>query len=282
MSEYQASPLVEGLAFPESPRWHAGYFWFTDQHARQVARVDNQGRLEVVLETEDLPGGLGWMPDGAMLVVFMTRRQIMRWDGSELSLFADLSMFASFHCNDMVVDQVGRVYAGNFGFDLHGGAAVASAELILIDTDGSISVLTNDVIFPNGSVISADNQTLIVAETFAHRLSAFSIKDDGRISDGAVWADLGKRTPDGICLDQEHSIWVASPGTREVIRIHKGGRVVDRCETTGTPYACMLGGEERSTLYLCTSESDDPALARSLKSGRIETATVSIPGAGLP
>lgn len=281
MKTYHGKVLVDGLAFPEAPRWHQGCFWFTDQHAQQVFRIDASGTLHSVLETADKPGGLGWLPDGSLLVVYMTRRQIMRWDGRHLTLYADLSGHASFHCNDMVVDQQGRIYVGNFGFDLHAGAAQSTAELILVDTDRQIEVLSSDILFPNGSVITTDNQ-LIVAETFAHRLTLFELNAAGRITASNLWADLQAMTPDGICLDQEGHIWVASPGTRQVIRVKQGGAMIEACTTTGTPYACMLGGDDRTTLYICTSESDDPQLAARLRSGRIETAQVSVAGAGLP
>jgi sugar lactone lactonase YvrE len=282
MTDYQAAVLLEHLAFPEGPRWHQGQFWFTDQHARQVCRVSRQGGLEVMIETDDLPGGLGWLPDGSLLVVYMTRRQIMRWDGVGLELYADLSRHASFHCNDLLVDPAGRIYAGNFGFDLHGGAEQAPAELLLVDTDGSVHLLSDQVIFPNGAVMTPDQRQLIVAETFGHCLTAFSLDQRGRVSGSALWADLGDRTPDGICLDRQGMIWVASPATREVIRVQQGGAIVDRCATIGTPYACTLGGPQRRDLYLCTSETDDPNQALAHRSGRIEYVTVAVGGAGYP
>jgi sugar lactone lactonase YvrE len=197
-------------------------------------------------------------------------------------VYADLSPYASFHCNDMLVDPAGRVYAGNFGFDLHGGAAETPAELLLVDTDGGVQLLSDQVIFPNGAVMTQDRRQLIVAETFAHRLTGFSLDQQGRVEHSSLWADLGDRTPDGICLDQQGMIWVASPATREVIRVQQGGAIVDRCATIGTPYACMLGGTQRRTLYLCTSESDDPDKALASRSGRIEYVEVAVGGAGYP
>ena len=281
MTYYDSSIVVEGLAFPEGPRWHEGAFWFTDQHARRVYKLDINNNLEIVLETDDLPGGLGWLPDSSLLIVYMTRRQIMKWDGQQLSVYADLSDHASFHCNDMVVDIEGRIYAGNFGFNLHAGDSQVPAELILVDVNRAISVQSRDVIFPNGSVITPDNR-LIVAETFANRLTEFSLDADGYIKSSSTWAELDDMTPDGICLDEDEGIWVASPGTNQVIRVKHGGNKVDYCKTLGTPYACMLGGEDKRTLYVCTSESDDPKKAAQIKSGRIEVAEVEYSGAGLP
>ena len=282
MTAYHSRTIVEGLAFPEAPRWRTGRLWFTDQHARAILAMDPAGERETIATTEDLPGGLGWLPDGRVLVVFMTQRRVMQLTGDGLAEYADLSTQASFHCNDMVVDAAGRAYVGNFGFDLHGGGEIAPAEIIRIDQDGIVEVFAPDVVFPNGSVITPSGDTLLVAETFAHRISAFGLDARGRVASRRLWADLGEHTPDGICMDAEGALWVASPGTKTLFRVAKGGAILDRCATRGTPYACMLGGEDRRTLYICTSETDDPQQAAKQKSGRIERATVAVAGAGLP
>jgi sugar lactone lactonase YvrE len=282
MTNYRTGVTASALAFPEGPRWHDGCFWFTDQHAHSINRIDSDGQMQLVACTDDLPGGLGWLPDDSLLVVYMTQRRIMRLSGDRLVPYADLSGHASFHCNDMVVDRQGRVYAGNFGFDLHGGAALRPAEIVLVDTDGRIELFAGDVVFPNGSVITPRGDRLLVAETFAHRISEFQLDAAGRMQSRAVWAQLGKATPDGICLDAQDNIWVASPGTGEVIRVQRGGVILDRCTTVGTPYACTLGGNDRRTLHVCTSETDNPSIAAQLKSGRIERVEVAVPGAGLP
>ena len=276
------SILLEGLAFPEAPRWHDSRLWFTDQHARQVSAVNLDGHSQCIVQTDDLPGGLGWLPDGTPLVVGMTSRKVYRIEQRKLVLHADLSELAAFHCNDMVVDTRGRAYVGNFGYDLHGGAPVSPANLVLVEADGRCSVAARNLVFPNGCVISADGLTLIVADTFASRLSAFRIDDNGMLSEQRIWADLGRATPDGICLDAEGAIWVASPVTREVIRVEQGGKVLSRIHPLGVPYACMLGGPKRQTLFVLTSETDDPALAKQMKSGRVEVIDVSVEGAGLP
>lgn len=282
MNTYTAEIAADGHAFPEGPRWHEGRLWFTDQHALTVHALDAEGRLETLAETTDLPGGLCWLPDGTTLVVYMTERRLMRLVGRKLDEYANLSAHASFHCNDVVADTVGRVYAGNFGFDLHGGAEVSDAEIVMVDIDGAVSIFARDVVFPNGSVITPDGTTMLVAETFAQRISAFEFDADGRMRARSVWAELGDATPDGICLDAEGAVWVASPGTNELFRVLQGGEVVARCETTGTPYACMLGGDDRRRLYICTSETDDPTDAVRLRTGRIEQVKVGVGGAGLP
>ncbi len=282
MKNYETEISATGLAFPEGPRWHEDRLWFTDQHARRIYAMQTAGALQTVADTSDLPGGLGWLPDGTLLVVYMTQRRIMRLSGTELHPYADLSQHARFHCNDMVVDAVGRVYAGNFGFDLHGGQAMCATEIVLVDSDGTIEPFATDVVFPNGSVITPDGRQLLVAETFARRISAFDLNRDGRLQSRRVWAELGEATPDGICLDREGALWVASPGSGELIRVKQGGVILARCTTRGTPYACMLGGYERRTLFVCSAETDDPDLAAERESGRIEQVEVAVPGAGRP
>ena len=282
MTTYPSTIIAEGLAFPEAPRWHAGRLWLTDQHARAILAVDPAGECETIAPTEDLPGGLGWLPDGRILVVFMTQQRVMQLTAEGLAEYADLSALASFHCNDMVVDARGRAYVGNFGFDLHGGGEVEPAEIVRIDQDRRVEVFARDVVFPNGSVITPSGDTLLVAETFAHRISAFGLDARGRVASRQLWVDLGRHTPDGICMDAEGAVWVASPGTKSLFRVEQGGAILDRCTTRGTPYACMLGGEDRRTLYICTSETDDPQEAAKERSGRIEQVRVAIAGAGLP
>lgn len=282
MTLYRTSPLIDGLAFPEGPRWHDGRLWFTDQHARTINTVTPAGEHAIIARTDDLPGGLGWLPDGTLLVVYMTRRCIMRLDGEHLSLHADLTELASFHCNDMLVDPAGRAYVGNFGFDLHGGADVDTAELIQVEPDGQARAVDRSLVFPNGSAITPDGRHLLVAETFGHRIRAFELDESGVTGRNDVWAELDTMTPDGLCLDADEALWIASPGTETLVRVKRGGAVLDRCETVGTPYACMLGGDDRRTLFVCTSETDDPAEAANRRSGRIESTRVATPGAGLP
>ncbi len=271
--------LLDGLMFPEGPRWHQNKLWFTDQHARQIKTVDMNGNSQLITELSDLPGGLGWLPDGRLLVVSMCNRQLLVLEHEELSLFADLSELASFHCNDLLVDQQGRSYVGNFGYDLHGGAALSTAEIILVSPEGKPKVVSTEVIFPNGMVITPDGNALIVAETFASRLSSFSIQSDGSLGKRKLWADLDGAFPDGICLDRENGIWVACPNRGDVIRVEQGGVVTDRVEAIGNAYACMLGGTEQNILFVLTSETYDPEEAARACSGRIEVVGVSVPGA---
>ncbi len=161
MAEHETTTLVDGRAFPEGPRWHEGRLWFSDQHTAEVVAVDADGTVETVVEVPNGPSGLGWRPDGTLLVVSMRDRRLLRYDGTSLTEVADLSALAPFHCNDMVVDARGRAYVGNFGFDLDGGGAFATTVLVRVDPDGSAHVAAGDLAFPNGTVITPDGTTLV-------------------------------------------------------------------------------------------------------------------------
>jgi len=274
--------LLDGLRFPEGPRWRDDRLWFSDMHAGVVLAVDLAGRVETIVAVPHEPSGLGWLPDGRLLVVSMQDRRLLRLDPSGLALVADLSPFASFHCNDMVVDAQGRAYVGNFGFDLHGKAPVAPANLVLVHPDGRAEVAAKDLLFPNGTVITPDGRTLIVGESYGARLTAFDVAGDGRLANRRVWAQLaGGAVPDGICLDAEGAVWVASPTTNEFLRVREGGAVAARLPVDRSAIACMLGGPERRTLFLCTSRAHDPAQTGA-REARIETIEVDVPGAGWP
>jgi sugar lactone lactonase YvrE len=273
--------LIDGLRFPEGPRWREGRLWFSDMHARQVLAVDLDGRTEVVVTVPGDPSGLGWLPDGRLLVVSMRDRRLLRLDPEGLALVADLSGLAPFHCNDMVVDARGRAYVGNFGFDLHGGQAPVATGLALVLPDGRARVAAADLRFPNGTVITPDGRTLIVAESFGARLTAFDVAEDGSLANRREWARMVRAVPDGICLDAEGALWVASPVGGAVLRLREGGEVTHRIEVEHEAFACMLGGPERRTLFLCTAAHSDPSRTHE-RTGRIEWVEVDVPGAGLP
>ena len=274
--------LLDGLIFPEAPRWHDGRLFFSDMLAARVMTVDMDGNSELVAEVPGQPSGLGWLPDGRMLVVSMTDRRLLRLDPDELSVVADLRQLASFHCNDMVVDGQGRAYIGNFGFDLIGQQSFSPAEIVLVTPDGQTRVVAKDMAFPNGTVITPDG-TLIIAETFAARLTAFDIEADSSLTKRREWARLEGAFPDGICLDAEGAIWFASPeGRSGVMRVCEGGKVTHHIKVSTKAYACMLGGPDGRTLFVLTAETISPGGARAKASGRIETVRVQIPGAGLP
>lgn len=275
--------LLDGLRFGEGPRWHDGKLYFSDMHANHVMTVDLEGRSSIVCEVPNNPSGLGWLPDGTMLVVSMTDRKLMRMErGGALRVHADLSKLAPFHCNDMVVDSKGRAYVGNFGYDLHKGETARGTVLIMVTLEGKARVVAEDLMFPNGSVITPDGRTLVVGESFGRRLTAFDIGADGSLANRRVWADLGNNVPDGIALDAEGAIWVASPMSSEVIRVKEGGEVTERIKVATDAFACMLGGADRKTLFVLTSASSDPEACRANATGKIEITKVEVPGAGLP
>ena len=274
--------LLEGLFFPEGPRWRDGRLWFSDFYAHEVVAVDPAGRRETIVSVPNQPSGLGWLPDGRLLVVSMIDRKLMRLDPDGLHEAADLSSLATWHCNDMVVDADGRAYVGNFGFDHHNNAPHRAANLVRADPDGSVHLAASDLLFPNGSVITPDGKTLIVGETRGNRLTAWDKHADGSLHNRRVWADLGQGFPDGICLDVEGAIWVADPRNRECIRVPEGGRVSARISTGERgSFACMLGGDDRRTLYICTALASGPKAAAA-RTGCIEHARVEVPGAGWP
>lgn len=278
-------PYICGLAFPEAPRWHDGALWFSDFYDHRVCRVAAEGRAETMAEVPGQPSGLGWLPDGRLLVVSMLDRRLLRLDPDGLAEVADLSAFAPAPCNDMLVDGQGRAYIGNFGFDLPGRAPFAPTSLLLVTPDGSMRVVAEDMHFPNGMVLTPDGLTLIVAESYGQRLTAFHVKGDGSLERRRVWAQLEGRGvgPDGICLDAEGAVWLASPASREVLRVREGGAVTHRIATKDQPVACMLGGADRKTLFVLTGRVlVTPEQSRAQRSGMIHTMHVEVPGAGLP
>jgi sugar lactone lactonase YvrE len=277
------STLLDGLTFPEGPRWHDGRLWFSDFYTQRVLAVSPGGTVETILEVPQRPSGLGWAPDGALLVVSMLDRRLLRVEHGTTRVLADLSAVATGPCNDMVVDGRGRAYVGNFGYDRHKGEPPRTACLARVDPDGRVTRAAEDLFFPNGTVITPDGRTMIVGETQGHRLTAFDVASDGALSNRRVWAQLDDAVfPDGICLDAEGAVWVSDARGFALLRVREGGKI-DGTVSTGSRYAfaCMLGGADRRTLFVCTSTGSGPAMADK-RDGAIETARVDVPGAGLP
>ncbi|HEY5071329.1 MAG TPA: SMP-30/gluconolactonase/LRE family protein [Caulobacteraceae bacterium] len=275
--------LLDGLAFPEGPRWRAGELFFSDMHAHEVLAMTPAGERRTVFRHDGPVSGLGWLPDGRMLIVSMADRRLLRLEADgRASVHADVSGIAAHNANDMVVDAHGRAFVGNFGFVYPGGEPKA-ARLARADPDGSVREAADGLMFPNGTVITPDGRTLVVAESFAGRLTAFDVGADGALSNRREWARLeGGAVPDGICLDAEGAIWIASPMTNEALRVREGGEVTRRVKTDRGAFACMLGGEDRRTLFLLTAQGSDPEKCQALRTGRIEAIGVEVPGAGLP
>lgn len=260
--------VVDGLAFPESLRWHDGSLFASDIFGGVVLGPDG-----VLVEVPARPSGLGWLPDGRLLVVAMRDRAVLVVDGGRAEVWADLSSLAAGDCNDMLVDDAGRAYVGNFGYDYAAGAARRPADLVLVRPDGAATVAARDVWFPNGMVLADQGSTLLVAETPAERITAFTRGADGTLHDRRVWADLGGARPDGISLDAEGGLWVASPGTGELLRVLEGGQVTDRLDPPqGQAQGCLVVGDE---LYACSTPTHDLDEALRRRAGRIDVLQLS-------
>jgi sugar lactone lactonase YvrE len=286
----RTEPFVDSLCFSECPRWHENRLWFSDFYDSAVFSVDPAGRRRLEVEVPGQPAGLGWLPDGRLLAVSRLERRLYRRepDGT-LAVHGELHPWATFHANDMVVTAGGRAYVGNFGFDLEafyaGGPdapAFTKAPIIRVDPDGRTEVATPTLSFPNGMVIFPGGRLLVVGESFAGRMTAFDIASDGTLSGQRVWAKLEGVAPDGCCLDAEGCIWIANAGGPECVRVTQGGEVVDRVMTEEPCFACMLGGEDRRRLYCVIGPTSNPPDVDGLSLGRIVSARVAVPGAGLP
>jgi sugar lactone lactonase YvrE len=273
--------LIDGGTFFEAPRWHQGRWWVSDFYSHKVMSVTHDGVVQEEFEIDDQPSGLGWLPDGSLLVVGMKNRTVIRRDlKGRLSPYADLSQVLVGHANDMVVTRDGQAYVGSFGFDLMAGEDPRLSRLARIAPDGSISVAADGLAFPNGCVISADGSMLVVAETFGCALTAFRIDPSGSLTEKRTWAQLAPRpklgrfedsmlqvavAPDGCALDAEGAIWVADVMGNRLLRVAEGGAVLDELEGPegGGVFACMLGGYEGHTLLVCCSKGSRSVLARS-------------------
>jgi sugar lactone lactonase YvrE len=281
---YKLETVLDGLSFGEAPRWHNGQLYFSDIYAHRVEVLGLDGIRQTVATFAGPVSGLGWLPDGRLLVVSMHDKCVLRGekDGG-FAVHADLSPIATGFANDMVVTSNGTAFVGNFGFSLHPPGMPRTAVLAKISLDGSVSVAATDLAFPNGMVITPDGATIVVAESRGRRLTAFNLAPDGVLSDRREWAALPEGAfPDGICLDEEGAIWVASPSTCEVLRMLEGGEVTERIASSQQAIACMLGGTSRRTLFILTAESRDPGFCRANHTARIEAVTVPVAGAGLP
>jgi sugar lactone lactonase YvrE len=291
-------PLISGLSFTECPRWHGGRLYFSDFYTRRVLAVGLDGAIDTIAEIPGRPSGLGFLPDDRMLIVSMRDRKIMRreLDGSLIE-HADLSHLAPWHLNDMLVDRHGRAWVGNFGFDLMGGDKVTTTNLISVDEDGCATVAAVGLGFPNGMVLTPNGRTLIVAETTMNRLSAFEVASSG-LSRRRTWAAFGKTptsrnfdelfaqldvAPDGICLDAEGAVWVADAKHRRCIRVAEGGHILEELTTDGLgAFACMLGGSNGRTLFVCVAPTFHEEEASTNHHAAIWMTTVDVPRAGLP
>lgn len=276
--------VVDGVDFGEAPRWHDGRLWYSDFYQRAIYSVGSDGDRRVECsDLPDRPSGLGWMPDGSLLVVFMTSRKVMRDVGAgKLAEHADLSAIAEWHCNDMVVAANGNAYVGNFGFDLEASVEFAPATLALVRPDGSVAAAATGMRFPNGSVITPDGSTLIVGESRGGDYVAFTIEDDGTLTGRRVWATIEGTAPDGCTLDAAGGIWFSDARGSQVIRVEEGGAVTDRVATPQRTFACMLGGDDGRSLYALCAPGSHPDEVEGKAAGAIHAMRVEHPHAGRP
>lgn len=276
--------LMTGLVFGESPRWHDDRLWFSDWGAQEVIAVDLEGKSEVITRIQSFPFCIDFLPDGRLLVVSARDRLLLRRepDGS-LVTYADLRSLSDHPWNEIVVDGRGNAYLNNIGFDFPGGE-FATGIVALVTPDGSAREVADGVAFPNGMVVTPDNSTLILAESYGKRLTAFDIAADGGLSNRRVWADLGDGAPDGICLDAENAIWYGDVPNKRCVRVREGGEVLQTIDLDRGCFACALGGADMRTLFLVAREWHGmTSMAGSeARTGQVLTVEVGVPGIGWP
>jgi len=275
--------LLTGLVFGESPRWHDDRLWFSDMGAQQVVAVDLEGDSEVIARVPAMPMGIGWLPDGRLLIVSARDGRLLRRepDGS-LVTHADLTSLGEHPWGDMVVDGRGNAYVGNIGFDFPGGE-FATGIVALVTPDGSARQVADGVAFANGMAVTPGNSTLILAESYANRLTAFDIAADGGLSNRRVWADLGGGVPDGICLDADNAVWYGDVPNQRCVRVREGGAVLATIDLDRGCFACALGGVDNSTLFLMAAEYSAASMAGDAPpTGQVLTVAAPAPGVGWP
>ncbi|HEY9320831.1 sugar lactone lactonase YvrE [Achromobacter deleyi] len=299
MPKRELSVLASGYTYLEGLRWHEDRLWASDFYTEQVIAVDLQGKVEQICRVPQQPSGLGWLPDGRLLISSMKDRKVLRRepDGT-LAVHADLSALTGGPINDMVVDAQGRAYVGNFGFDLMAGAPVATTTLVRVDTDGVAQVVADGLCFPNGSFITPDGKTLIVNETFGNRISEFDIQPNGALGARRDWADFGALPdsddlsvliaasaigPDGGALDADGALWVADAIGKRIVRVERGGKILEQIDTGEFGiFAAALGGPDGRTLFMAAAPDFIEANRRAKPEARILTTRVDVPHAGRP
>lgn len=277
--------LVAGLAMGESPRWHDGRLWVSDMGASELVVVDLDGTSEVVARVPDGLMGIAFLPDGRLLLDTMFGGRLLRQepDGT-LVTHADLSGLAVHPWSDLIVDGRGNAYVGNLGFDFPAGAPFAPGMLVLVTPDGAARQVADDLAFPNGIAVTPDNASLIVAESYGHRLTAFDIAADGSLRNRRVWAELGDGYPDGICIDADNTVWYADVPNQRCVRVREGGAVLQTIAVDRGCFACTLGGADGRTLFVTaaawSNTADEPG--GEARSGQVLTVRAPAPGAGWP
>jgi sugar lactone lactonase YvrE len=283
MTGIEPNTILDGGRYFEGPRWHAGRLWFVDCMERTLLSLDASGKREQHARLEDdTPCGLGVLPDGRLIVLTMFRKRLMAYADGKLSLHADLSKVATGTIDDMIVDGLGRAYVGDLGFDLPPPPdRGAVGRIILVMPGGDMRVVAEGLRFPNGIAVSGDNSRLVVAEMDGGCLADYDIAPDGSLNFRQRFGAM--KSPDGICLDRDGAVWVASFEEDAFIRIDRDGRELQRIEVPGRrALACVLGGAERRTLFCLSAATSYEELRQRKSSARIDTVDVEIPGAGYP
>jgi sugar lactone lactonase YvrE len=276
--------LMTGISFGESPRWHDGRLWFADWGAEELIAVDVNGNSEVIAPVHSFPFCIDWLPDGTLLVVSGRDRSVLRM-GADRSLgtYVDLRPLSDKGWNEIVVDGRGNAYVNGGGFDLMAGEPFAPGIVALVTPDGCARQVADGIAFPNGMAVTPDNRTLIVAESYGGRLTAFTIDDDGSLDDRRVWADFGDAAPDGVCIDATGAVWYADVPHRCCVRVAEGGEVLNRIELDRGCFSCALGGDDGRTLFMVTREwNGTGAVSGEPLTGQLVTARAPEPGAGWP
>jgi sugar lactone lactonase YvrE len=275
--------LMTGIAFGESPRWHDDRLWFSDWGTQEIIAVDLEGESEVIVRVPSFPFCIDFLPDGRLLIVSASDRLLLRREpDGPLVTHADLSTLSEHPWNDIVVDGQGNAYIGNIGFDFP-EAEFAPGTLALVTPHGSARQVADGVAFPNGIVVTPDNSTLIVAESYANRLTAFDITADGSLSNRRMWAELGGGVPDGICLDAEGAVWYGDVPNKRCVRVREGGEVLQTIDLDRGCFACMLGGPDGKTLFMVAQEwSGMESTAEEERTGQLLASPAPAAGAGWP
>jgi sugar lactone lactonase YvrE len=274
--------LLSGLRVGESPRWHDGRLWFAHWGASEVITVDDHGSSELMARPPSPFFSIDWLPDGRLLIISGRRLLRREFDGS-IDVHVELADISEYGWNEIVVDGRGNIYLNNPGFDLMSGQAPKLGSIGLVTPEGVARPAAHGLAFPNGMAVTADNSTLIVAESYARQLSAFDIAEEGGLSNRRVWADLDEGVPDGICLDAEEAVWYADVPNQRCVRVREGGQVLQSIEIDRGCFACMLGGDDRTTLFMMAAEWRGPAnMFDEPRTGQVLTVDVAVPGAGWP
>jgi len=281
----EARVLLTGLAIGESPRWHEGRLWFCNWGAQEIVAVDPVGASEVALRVPTtIPFCIDWLPDGRLLVVSGRESRVLRREADgALAVHADLRALSDRPWNEIVVDGRGNAYVNGGGFDMMAGEAFAPGVIALVAPDGDLRQVADGIAFPNGMAVTPDNATLIIAESYGRRLTAFDVAADGGLSNRRVWAELGEGCPDGICIDAAGAVRYADVPNKRCVRVREGGEILQSFDFDRGCFACMLGGADRRTLFVLAAEWRGPAnMSGAARTGRLLAVEVPAPGAGWP